>query len=47
VCDKTHHAPSLISAEGEFPSDKDIGLPLSDEADIFYKADSSTKCNFE
>jgi hypothetical protein len=37
IMDKTHHAPSLISAEGEFPSDKDIGLPLSDEADIFYK----------
>jgi hypothetical protein len=37
IMDKAHHAPSLISAEGEFPSDKDVGLPLSDEADIFYK----------
>ena len=37
IMDKIHHAPSLISAEGEFPSDKDVGLPLSDEADIFYK----------
>ena len=37
IMDKTHHTPSLISAEGEFPSDKDVGLPLSDEADIFYK----------
>ena len=37
IMDKAHHAPSLISAEGEFPSDKDVGLPLSDEAEIFYK----------
>ena len=37
IMDKVHHAPSLISSEGEFPSDKDVGLPLSDEADIFYK----------
>ena len=37
IMDKVHHAPSLISTEGEFPSDKDVGLPLSDEADIFYK----------
>ena len=36
IMDKAHHAPSLISAEGEFPSDKDVGLPLSDEAAIFY-----------
>ena len=37
IMDKVHHAPSLISSEGEFPSDKDVGLPLSDEADIFYE----------
>jgi TRAP-type uncharacterized transport system substrate-binding protein len=37
IMNKAHHAPSLISAEGEFPSDKDVGLPLSDEAEIFYK----------
>jgi TRAP-type uncharacterized transport system substrate-binding protein len=37
IMEKAHHAPSLISTEGEFPSDKDVGLPLSDEADIFYK----------
>jgi hypothetical protein len=37
IMDKVHHAPSLISTEGEFPSDKDVGLPLSDEADIFYE----------
>jgi TRAP-type uncharacterized transport system substrate-binding protein len=37
IMDKSHHAPSLISAEGEFPSDKDVGLPLSDEAEIFYE----------
>jgi TRAP-type uncharacterized transport system substrate-binding protein len=36
IMDKVHHAPSLISTEGEFPSDKDVGLPLSDEAEIFY-----------
>jgi hypothetical protein len=37
IMDKAHHAPNLISAEGEFPSDKDVGLPLSDEAEIFYR----------
>jgi hypothetical protein len=37
IMDKAHHAPSLINTEGEFPSDKDVGLPLSDEAEIFYK----------
>ena len=37
IMDKAHHAPNLISTEGEFPSDKDVGLPLSDEAEIFYR----------
>ena len=37
IMNKAHHAPNLISTEGEFPSDKDVGLPLSDEAEIFYR----------
>jgi hypothetical protein len=37
IMNKVHHAPSMISTEGEFPSDKDVGLPLSDEAEVFYK----------
>jgi hypothetical protein len=37
IMNKAHHAPSMISTEGEFPSDKDVGLPLSDEAEVFYK----------
>lgn len=36
IMNKAHHPPSLISTEGEFPSDKDVGLPLSDEAEVFY-----------
>ena len=32
-----HHHPTLISNEDEFPSDKDVDLPLSQEADFFYK----------
>jgi TRAP-type uncharacterized transport system substrate-binding protein len=37
ILDRVHHHPTLISNEDEFPSDKDVDLPLSQEADFFYK----------
>ncbi len=37
VIDKAHHKPTLISEEDEFPADKDVDLPLSAEAEVFYK----------
>jgi TRAP-type uncharacterized transport system substrate-binding protein len=37
ILDKVHHHPTLISNEDEFPSDKDVDLPLSQEAELFYK----------
>lgn len=37
VIDEAHHQPTLISEEDEFPADKDIDLPLSPEAEVFYK----------
>ena len=37
VMAKVHQHPTLISHENEFPSDKDIDLPLSQEAEFFYK----------
>ena len=37
VIDEVHHDPTLISDENEFPSDKDVDLPLSQDADVYYK----------
>jgi len=37
VIDEVHHEPTLISDENEFPSDKDVDLPLSQDADVYYK----------
>ena len=36
IIDEVHHDPTLISDENEFPSDKDVDLPLSQDADIYY-----------
>lgn len=36
IIDEVHHDPTLISDENEFPSDKDVDLPLSKDADIYY-----------
>jgi len=36
IVDEVHHNPTLISDENEFPSDKDVDLPLSQDADIYY-----------
>ena len=36
IIDEVHHNPTLISDENEFPSDKDVDLPLSQDADIYY-----------
>jgi len=37
VMDDIHEAPSIMHAENEFPSDKDVDFPLSNAADDFYK----------
>jgi len=37
VMDDTHEAPSIMHAENEFPSDKDVDFPLSDDAEDYYK----------
>jgi len=37
IMDHIHHAPTLINDEDEFPADKDIDLPLSKDAEIYYK----------
>ena len=37
IMDEIHHAPTLISNEDEFPSDKDVDLPLSKDAEVYYK----------
>lgn len=37
VMDHIHESPSLISDENEFPSDKDVDLPLSPTAEAYYK----------
>jgi len=37
VMDAVHHTPTLISDEDEFPSDKDVDLTLSKDAEIYYK----------
>lgn len=36
IIDEVHHEPTLISNENEFPSDKDVDLTLSQDADIYY-----------
>ncbi len=38
VIDSIHESPSLISDENEFPSDKDVDLPLSPTAETYYKS---------
>ncbi len=37
VIDEVHHTPTLISDEDEFPSDKDVDLTLSKDAEVYYK----------
>ena len=37
VIDEVHHNPTLISDEDEFPSDKDVDLNLSPDAEVYYK----------
>ena len=37
IIDEVHHAPTLISDENEFPSDKDVDLTLSPDAEVYYK----------
>ena len=37
IMDRIHHAPTLISNEDEFPADKDVDLPLSKDAEVYYK----------
>lgn len=37
ILDKVHHNPTLINEENEFPADKDTDLPLSEDADVYYK----------
>jgi len=37
VMDDIHEAPSIMHAENEFPSDKDVDFPLSDDAEDYYK----------
>jgi TRAP-type uncharacterized transport system substrate-binding protein len=37
VMDDIHEAPSIMHVENEFPSDKDVDFPLSDDAEDYYK----------
>jgi len=37
VMDDIHEAPSIMHAENEFPSDKDVDFPLSNDAEDYYK----------
>lgn len=37
IMDKVHHEPTLINDEDEFPSDKDVDLKLSSDAEVYYK----------
>ncbi len=37
VVDEVHEPPSLLHKENEFPSDKDTDLPLSPQAEAYYK----------
>jgi TRAP-type uncharacterized transport system substrate-binding protein len=38
VVDEVHEAPSLLHRENEFPSDKDTDLPLSPQAESYYRS---------
>ncbi len=38
VVDDVHEPPSLLHKENEFPSDKDTDLPLSRQAEAYYKS---------
>jgi len=38
VVDDVHEPPSLLHKENEFPSDKDTDLPLSAQAEAYYKS---------
>ena len=38
VVDEVHEPPSLLHKENEFPSDKDTDLPLSPQAEAYYKS---------
>jgi TRAP-type uncharacterized transport system substrate-binding protein len=38
VVDEVHEPPSLLHRENEFPSDKDIDLPLSPQAEAYYRS---------
>ncbi|MBT8569790.1 hypothetical protein G6705_07520 [Polynucleobacter paneuropaeus] len=37
VMDDIHEKPSILHAENEFPSDKDVDFPMSDAAEDYYK----------
>ncbi|MBT8610002.1 ABC transporter substrate-binding protein [Polynucleobacter paneuropaeus] len=37
VMDDIHEKPSILHAENEFPSDKDVDFPMSDDAEDYYK----------
>lgn len=37
VMDDVHEGPSLLQSENEFPSDKDVDFPMSEDAEDFYK----------
>ena len=37
VMDGIHHSPTLINDEDEFPADKDVDLPVSKDAEVYYK----------
>lgn len=38
VVDEVHEPPSLLHKENEFPSDKDTDLPLSPQAEAYYRS---------
>ena len=38
IVDEVHEPPSLLHKENEFPSDKDTDLPLSREAEAYYRS---------
>jgi len=37
VMDDIHEKPSIMHAENEFPSDKDVDFPMSEDAEDYYK----------
>lgn len=38
VIDEVHEPPTLLHRENEFPSDKDTDLPLSPQAETYYRS---------